>query len=645
MISLTPTRPTRRAILWLGCICVIAGALAGCDQTASQGGSGDETSTVAFYYGDGRPAANARVSVYGAADTGVAPRLQVVADAAGRVKVPTPGKGFFNLVARDQMGNALFQDSLYSNGGALPVASDTLRDTGSLTGRVQVPPQYSPRIAWLEVLGAGLYANVDDSGRFRLDGVPPGRFTIVAVTRDSNFTPTFVQVKAISDTTVDVGTIDLIFTGLPVVQGLQARFDTLAGLVYLKWDSIPLRQTWRYDVFRDDILLGQTVGPRWIDTVSGEYPANVPAQGKHTYRVSVANAQNVGPQWESITMQIISPLLYQEVKISWDKRSALPWTSEFYRIDTAGGTLVGWTSAEYGTKVLWPTESSPRVDDNVGWIQMWVSSDSGRTWNKNVDSLPLGALPVRYGGLWWSVRRGTGDLGSTPPDSFWGLGGSGIAYDSAIVVTSGDGSTWDSVGVVQAGQLLTNWRFERVGSGLDLVGGCTWSACSEKTINPYYTDIRSWKNNGSEFISLQTGDTAPAVGTGVGLWKRYWAGSWWDLSVLGTTVDLNGTNLPAGAVPNFTDLSYQALEMGYFALAEGVRTLLFGATWALSMDSTFTVLHTISWPGSGSHFEMTYGPGILSVSNAGVYVGTILPDSSSSPRGTWVAQTLVPSVF
>ena len=57
--------------------------LFGCDQKMTDGGSGDETSTVAFYRADGRPAAGARVSIYGSSDTGVSPRKQVVTDANG----------------------------------------------------------------------------------------------------------------------------------------------------------------------------------------------------------------------------------------------------------------------------------------------------------------------------------------------------------------------------------------------------------------------------------------------------------------------------------------------------------------------------------------------------------------------------------
>ncbi len=196
-------------------LCLCAG-LWSCDETkVTQGGSSDETSTIAFYQPNGKPAVGARVSIYGSSDTGVAPRKQVVTDAQGHANLPIPGKGFFNLMVRDQNGHAVFQDSLYSDGSSLPAASDTLHATGVLAGRLKVQSQQSPRIAWVQLMGAGVYANVDDSGRFRLEGIPPGKYTLGAYTRYLEYTPTFAKVRTFSDSTVDVGTIELIFTGLP----------------------------------------------------------------------------------------------------------------------------------------------------------------------------------------------------------------------------------------------------------------------------------------------------------------------------------------------------------------------------------------------------------------------------------------------
>jgi hypothetical protein len=515
-------------------------------------------------------------------------------------------------VARDQTGNALFQDSLFSDGASLPVGTDTLRATGSVTGRLKVQPQDSPRIAWLEVLGAGLYANVDDSGKFRIDGVPAGRFTLAALTRNTDYTPTFAKVRVKTDSTTDVGTIELIYTGLPVVKNLQARFDTLAGLVYLQWDSIALRTTWRYKVYRDDILLGQTIGCRWIDTVSRELPANVPAQGKHTYRVVVADAQKDGPPWESITMQVISAMLYQELRFDWRKMSSLPWVGGLYRIDTAGSELVCWRSPL----------------DSVSNVQMWVSLDSGRTWTLRKDSLSLRALPVRFGGAWWTVKE-------MP------------AADSVGVWKSLEGSSWAPVSSLPRVAGTNDWWLDLEESTIAVVDGCDHADCGS-VIQQYYDVAGGWRWTGTGFDAVTSLDSIGSLQAGVGNFKRGWSdGGWWSISDFGQTeyIQVDGIQARYGTGSYPSAFTKSALEMGYFLFKTGDRYAVFSSRTAWSIDSTGTEVHSISWPGTGPHYEIRYGGGILSVSDAGVYLGTIQTDPPSDPRGTWVKQTLVPVVF
>jgi hypothetical protein len=196
---------------------------------------------------------------------------------------------------------------------------------------------------------------------------------------------------------------------------------------------------------------------------------------------------------------------------------------------------------------------------------------------------------------------------------------------------------------------MTDWRFDATPEGLILAGGCGEATpCNSYGIGSWYQENQHWAWNDTGFKELNAIDTFPWVESSAGLSKFCWTGSWWEISALGTYLNVRGNTLPASVIPangGEGDLTRRGAEMGYFPMVIGQRILLFGKDYALSMDSAMTVFHTVSWPGSGSHFEMTYGPGILSVSNAGVYVGTILPDSTSNPRGTWVEQTLVPSVF
>lgn len=613
----------------------------GCDRTVDHGGSGDETSTVAFYRPDGKPAARATVSLYGSADTGVEPRKQVVTDENGQAAIPTPAKGFYNLVVRGREGLAVFQDSLFSDGANLPVYSDTLHATGVLIGRVRVQPQHSPRIAWVHLLGAGKYLNVDDSGFFRMEGVPQGTFTMAVLTREDGYTPTFKDVRAVSDSLVDLGTIELVFTGLPVIENLEARFDTLTGLVHLRWDSVALRQNWRYSIYRDGILLGQTIGPRWIDTVSDEYPGNVPGQGVHAYKVATASAESVGPAWESITMRIISAYLYQEVKIDWEKRSELPWPSGSFRIDTADGNLVGWRSAEFGTEFANVGYGRATKNLHQGWIEMWVSPDSGRTWTRKTDSLALGAFPVRYRGRWWSVRRGESRIGSLDASAIEARYSTAVAYASVVVVASTDGSTWDSVQSLTFDSIETAWRFELDESRLMLVGGCANSACGSTPYSQYQYDMSLWSLQADGWRN-ESLDDGPRIGYGALFIKRVWNERWWNITRFGNVLD--GHVLPAGFT-SWSEVEMPTNNILFPMQIGGGKNLFFRMSDAISMDSSGSNIHALAWPGKGRHFELKYDSGILSVSDSGVYLGRILSGiDGGDPRGTWVKQRAIPAV-
>lgn len=638
MIPRDRFRPTSsRAIPCLGLALLV---LAGCQDRAADGGTTDGTSTVAFYLPDGKPAVNARVQVFASSDTTRTPRAQAFTDAQGRVDLPVLDANLYNLVARDESGRAMFQDSLLSDGRRMDYASDTLVGTGVVTGRVRVQPQHDPRIVWIALLGAGTYLNVDDSGRFRVEGVPEGRFTLGGFTKSEGYTTTFKALKVKRDSVSDIGTLDMVFTGLPVVKNLEARFDTLAGLVHLRWDSIALRQTWKYTVLRDGIVVGETTGPRWIDTVSDEYPAEAPSQGRHAYRVVVSDAERPGPVWETIEMRIISAYLYEEVKVDWVRKAALPWTSGFFTLDTAGGGLVAWRSAEYGASShLSSAGFSYNMNEDKGLIEQWISEDSGSTWRKVRDSMDLAFPPVRFQGRWWSVRRSDGLVVMDGSNSM-------RVYDSLVVLSSLDGGDWDSVATLRPDSTLLGPYLQSERSRLWIVGGR----------NQFFgfIDAEGWSMGtdpsqgfAHDWTEANLRSQAPLRYRGVLMGARYWDGGWW-LSEGGAYPKVNGRILPLrrSSHSQDPDLAPRLMRLSEDRFALFLDRYPEDSSIAASFDSSLTVVHALSWPGSGFHREFLWGGRILSISDSGVFLGRILSGlEGGDPRGTWVKKTETPRVF
>jgi len=252
----------------------------GCDSTNSTAGTNDETTTTlaTILRPDGRPAAGARVLVYAAGDTQTTPVGSGRVDEQGRVAlVSAPKAGWYNLLVKDDSGRAVFEDSLVSDGHRLAVLNDTLRRTARVTGRVQVQPQDKPTIAWVQLLGAGRYSNLDDSGRFVFDSVPAGRMTLAALTLVAQYTPTFRAVHTTPDSTFDAGVISLVYTGIPQVQKVSVRWDSVANTATVTWNAVSDSLVTGYTVYRTTQTNPGTFSPvayvdagtSWTDTLFG----------------------------------------------------------------------------------------------------------------------------------------------------------------------------------------------------------------------------------------------------------------------------------------------------------------------------------------------------------------------------------------
>jgi hypothetical protein len=414
----------------------------GCDKTDSVSGTNDETSTSLgrVLRPDGRSAVGARVLLYASGDTQTVPAGSGIVDANGQVVlVSVPKAGYYSLLAKDDSGRALFEDSLVSNGKILVVFTDTVRSTGRVVGRVSVQPQDKPAIAWVQLLGAGRYVNVDDSGKFSIDSVPAGRFTVAALTLTANYTPTFRAVKTISDTTVDVGTIALVYTGIPQVQGVKVTWDSVVNTATVTWNAVSDTVVTGYYVYRgtqSDATSGSKVayvtsGTQWTDTLF----AGVQSRGSLGglldsvsrtlwYRVVAVTNASIGPWSQPDSVDVRSSVLTSIWSPVWAAGGTLPVGASLTTLDSLGS----------GLGVLVPADTS-----NTLW-----TSPNGASWTQGI-SLSTNSHPVFWkGSLWWSTSRGTRGYYLQYPT----LADARIPIIDTIVVHHFDGARQDSTWLV-----------------------------------------------------------------------------------------------------------------------------------------------------------------------------------------------------
>jgi hypothetical protein len=388
--------------------CLALPLLWSCDsETATVSGTNDETTTSlgVIRKPDGKPAAGARVILYASGDTQTTPRALGIVDNDGHVVLTgTPQPGLYNLLVRSTENNeALFQDSLVSNGTQLTVFNDTLRRTGKLIGRVRVEPQDKPTIAWVQLIGAGRYVNLDDSGRFAIDSLPAGRYTLAAQTLTPKYTPTFRYPAVRSDSTTDLGIVDLVYTGVPMVRNVKAAWDSLASTVTVRWDSSSEPGLLGYRVLRSryndpqlmDTMAYVTGSQNWTDTLFRGFRVGGSLGGQYDvfqtdlfYRVVAVTNNGMSPISFADSLNVRSPDLTNVWAPKWNTTGTLPAQYTTNSLDSLGNGLA-----------LLTTQDSFQT--------LWTSPD-GKAWNQGL-TLPANANGIFWKGkLWWTSGHQTG---------------------------------------------------------------------------------------------------------------------------------------------------------------------------------------------------------------------------------------------
>ena len=274
--------------------------------------------TARIYNPDGTPAASATVSLFQASDTSRTPVEVMTTDNNGSYALPPTKAGTYNIWA-EKGGLVAFQDSVYLSSSIKKVSNDTLGAPGSITAIVGMQPNHDPRTVTVQVLGTYKYSNVLLGGRFTMDGMAAGNYTLRLVSTLPGYTPTYqgISVNAGKDETLK-DTIMLIYTGIPVVTGLKATYDTVSGSVNLQWNKTTYWDFQDYLIYRDpyDSVTLSTKPIAWrIDTTFSDtvfqnhlYPADDTNNYHLKYRVAVRNnAMEQGITYRFADVLAVSP--------------------------------------------------------------------------------------------------------------------------------------------------------------------------------------------------------------------------------------------------------------------------------------------------------------------------------------------------
>jgi hypothetical protein len=198
---------------------------------------------------DGTPAVGAVVKFFKPENTVC--EYNVTTDTNGRYPTKGLAKGLYNIWAeKDSL--VAFQYSTFISDDTNYIHQDTLRQPGSISGTVGVQPTTDSRTVTVQVLGTEVYSGVDEYGNFTLKRLAEGEYSIRLTTTEPDYSPTFSLIRVTRGKSDTLSTIiELTYTGIPVVLGLFAFYDTLNGLVTVHWQKATYKNLQDFVIYKD----------------------------------------------------------------------------------------------------------------------------------------------------------------------------------------------------------------------------------------------------------------------------------------------------------------------------------------------------------------------------------------------------------
>lgn len=176
----------------------------------------------------------------------------LLTDSAGEYNFLTIDDGAYNLLISNN-GNKAFRRSVVVSKGELEESiTDTVRQTGSLSGLIQHQHGNNHHGIYLIFLGTGRYTStVDSVGTFSVDSLASGEYRVKIFT-DSLFyeavEKTLIVLPGVHAMLEDP--IELAYIGVAQPQNFDAQYDTLLQEIELSWDKVESDSLWGYYIYR-----------------------------------------------------------------------------------------------------------------------------------------------------------------------------------------------------------------------------------------------------------------------------------------------------------------------------------------------------------------------------------------------------------
>jgi hypothetical protein len=228
--------------------------------------TGDGKISAMLHNPGGSPAAHAKVIFYPVNYNPHTGGLGKTASAVSVDSTTTNDSGNFTITlpvdtytmqASGDSGLA-YQDSIKAvKDSTVRPDPDTLKPAGSIKGIVRLEEGGDPTTVFILFMGTHTFTFPDDtSGSFTSDSMAAGTYRVRILTTTPNYKTLDTTLRVIAGTqNVMPDTIWLKYTGIPTPRGLTATYDTVHGIVTVRWNRVTFQDLQGYIVYRNDTFI------------------------------------------------------------------------------------------------------------------------------------------------------------------------------------------------------------------------------------------------------------------------------------------------------------------------------------------------------------------------------------------------------
>lgn len=179
--------------------------------------------------------------------------IAVVTDSEGKFVFTEIEIGTYMIECIDDSDNYAVYETVIveDNNNTISLPADTLKPAGAITGHIRLPEGGELNKVYVLVFGVWKFATVNNSGNFFIDNLAEGTYSLRIISSLADYgvidTP---MISVVSGNNTDLGTIELPFTGTPLLKNISIDYDTLKNVVSLSWDQLDTSQILGVNVYR-----------------------------------------------------------------------------------------------------------------------------------------------------------------------------------------------------------------------------------------------------------------------------------------------------------------------------------------------------------------------------------------------------------